>query len=143
MSVKPWTHQQTLHLHTGGLLCCPLSSCLNRTDMFFQFWSKIAWGPLHSSHQRSREWDTVSQLITERQSALLVSPSYTLESSHPKQHLPLVLCKVYSHLKFIFIQGEALLGLAHFYTATEVSQSWWLRRVYVLWSRAFDRSCLR
>lgn len=69
---------------------------------------KIAWGLLHSSHQRTREWDAVSQLITEPESALLVLQSNTLESVHPKQNLPLEVSKAYIDLNFIFIQGKGL-----------------------------------
>ncbi len=97
--------------HTVWLLCCPLPSCLSRTDMYFQFLSKIPWHPLYSGHRRGKEWDAVSQLITEQQSVLLVSQSDTLESSHPKRHPPLEVCQVYIHLNLIFIQGKGLLGL--------------------------------
>ena len=47
---------------------------------------KEAQGMSHSGHWRTNEGDAVSQLITEKESGLLVSQSNNLESLDPKQH---------------------------------------------------------
>lgn len=81
---------------------------------------------LHSGHQRTKERDGVSWLMTKRQSNLLVSQSNTLESSHNKQNSPL---EEYIYWNFAFNQGNG--GLPYFYTSKEVN-SRWLSRVNML-----------
>lgn len=135
-NTQPWVRQLTRRQNTqpGYSVVLSFPAWAGRTGIFSPR-QKIAWDLLH---QRTKEWDAASQLITERQPGLLVSQSYTSENSHPTQPTPHTATssrtvQVYTHFNYIFTQQREF---TCFYFATEVFSNWWQRRVSrTFWSR--------
>lgn len=113
-NTQPWVRQLTRRQNTqpGYSVVLSFPAWAGRTGIFSPR-QKIAWDLLH---QRTKEWDAASQLITERQPGLLVSQSYTSENSHPTQPTPHTATssrtvQVYTHFNYIFTQQRVYMLL--------------------------------